>query len=356
MHHDNDHPERPRIRLYRASDADRVLCVFRDAIRVRGPEQYDDRQVAAWAAAADDPPTFHKRLKRGFTVVAEWDKHAVGFAQLFPSDVVEMMYCDPGHAHGGVGGQLLAALEQRAVSLGHIILDTKASLLSRPFFEKHGYHALELETVTRGGVAIPRMPMRKLLPAPTPSRWTIIGNAGSGKSTLAGKIARLTGAAVLDLDTLAWAEDTPTPERRPVDETRSLLESFCSEHASWIAEGCYEDLVAEILPFDPCLVWLHPPVDACLAQCRSRAFEPHKFASLEEQNAMLSSLLDWVADYPVRKGPMSEATHRALYETYQGRKYEMRPEGSPITLLTPMQATPTHESHANTDHHPAKQP
>ncbi len=324
----NDHPERLRIRLYRESDAERVLCIFRDVIRVRGPEQYDARQTAAWAAAADDPPSFRKRLALGFTVVAEQNGHTVGFAQLFPSDVVEMMYCDPGHSQGGIGGRLLAALEDRARSCGQIVLDTKASLLARPFFEKHGYQALGREVVTRGGVEIPRIPMRKLLPNPAPSRWAIIGNAGSGKTTLARKIAQLTGAAVVDLDTLAWAENTPTPERRPLDDTRSLLELFYSEHESWIAEGCYEDMVAGILTFDPCLVWLRTSVEACLAQCLSRGFEPHKFASPAEQNTALPALLEWVAEYPDREGPMSEAAHRALFETYRGRKHEVLPEGS----------------------------
>lgn len=163
MHHGND-PEHLRIRPYQESDADRVLCIFRDVIRARGPEQYVARQVAAWAAAADDPRSFHLRLTRGFTVVAEREGHAVGFAQLSPPDVVEMMYCDPGHARGGIGGRLLAVLEQRAAGLGQSVLDTKASLLARPFFEKHGFHALALETVTRGGVAIPRFHMRKVLP------------------------------------------------------------------------------------------------------------------------------------------------------------------------------------------------
>jgi GNAT superfamily N-acetyltransferase/adenylate kinase family enzyme len=348
----NHYPERLRIRLYRESDGDRLVRIFRDAIRALGPEQYDARQVAAWAAAADDPPTFHKRLARGFTVVAEQDGNAVGFAQLFPPDVVEMIYCDPGHAHGGIGGQLLVALEHRASSLGQVILDTKASLLARPFFEKHGYQALGREVVTREGVAIPRFPMRKLLPDPPPSRWAIIGNAGSGKTTLARKIAQLTGASVLDLDTLAWAANTPTPERRAVAETRRLLDSFGAEHETWIAEGCYEDLVAELLRFDPCLVWLRAGVGACLSHCRSREFEPHKFASLAEQNAALPALLEWVAGYPDREGPMSEAAHRALFETYQGRKREVVPEGNPTASFSPTQQAPTHESTTNTHHPP----
>jgi GNAT superfamily N-acetyltransferase len=325
----NDHPECPRIRPYRESDADRALDIFRRAIRHRGPERYNARQTAAWAAAANDPLSFHKRLARGFTVVAEKDWHAVGFAQLFPPDTVEMIYLDPDHAPGGIGGQLLTALERHARSLGQIVLDTKASLLARPFFGKHGYHALGRELVIREGVAIPRVPMRKLLPHPAPARWAIIGNAGSGKSTLARKIARLTGAAILNLDALAWAQDTPTPERRPLGDIQQQLDSFCAEHERWIAEGCYDDLVAGILRFGPCLVWLRTDVETCLARCRSRDFEPLKFASPEEQNAALPALLDWVAKYPERKGPMSEAAHHSLHEIYQGRKYQVRAEGCP---------------------------
>jgi hypothetical protein len=37
-------------------------------------------------------------------------------------------------------------------------------------------------------------------------------------------------------------------------------------------------------------------MDACLANNARRPWEPHKYASLEEQNSMVASLQAWVAD------------------------------------------------------------
>ena len=153
------------IRSYREADAECVARIFRDAVWMLGREKYDARQTAAWAAAADDLPSFRKRLAQGFTVVAEREGQAVAFGQLFPSDVVEMLYCDPAHARIGAGTLLLNALENQARSRGQIVLNTKSSLRARSFFNRHGYREVGKEIVTRNGVAIPRFSMRKLLPA-----------------------------------------------------------------------------------------------------------------------------------------------------------------------------------------------
>ena len=323
------HPPNPQlpsliVRPCEERDILSLLRIFCDAIHQIGRHHYAEVQISAWASSADDPESFRMRLAKGLTLVAERDGHVIAFAQLNPADVVDMLFCDPIHARGGVGGRLLAALEGHAEAAGQIVIDTKASLAARDFFAKHGYQSLGGEVVTRGGVAIPRVAMRKLLVEPTRQRWAILGNAGSGKSTLARKIAELTGAAVLDLDTVAWEGETSPPTRCLFSDSRRVIREFCSAHTKWIIEGCYEDLLAAALPLDPCLVWLHPGVDVCLARCRTRDYEDHKFANPAAQEAALPALLEWVAAYPIREGPMSEASHRNLYEGYEGRKFVTR--------------------------------
>jgi hypothetical protein len=94
-------------------------------------------------------------------------------------------------------------------------------------------------------------------------------------------------------------------------------------------------LVAATFPFDPCLVWLGTGVDECMARCRTRDFEAHKFASPSEQHAALPALLDWVEAYPLREGPMSQAAHRTLYEGFDGRKRETRASHRPSDPQSP---------------------
>ena len=153
-------------------------------------------------------------------------------------------------------------------------------------------------------------------------RIAILGNSGSGKSTLARWLARQTSAALLDLDTLAW-EPGQIAVARPEDVAEAEVRSFCQTHDDWIVEGCYANLLHATLAFAPRLVLLDPGLEQCIANCRARPWEPHKFASKAEQDKHLAFLLDWVAGYYRRAGVMSLAAHSALYEAYQGPKHQL---------------------------------
>lgn len=153
-------------------------------------------------------------------------------------------------------------------------------------------------------------------------RVAILGNSGSGKSTLARWLSARTGAALLDLDTIAW-EPGAEPVRRPEAAAGTDVRVFCSSHADWIVEGCYADLIDAALAFSPQLVFLNPGAEQCAANCRARPFEPHKFATEREQAEQLASLLVWVREYETRGGNLSLAGHRACFDAYRGPKLEI---------------------------------
>ena len=150
-------------------------------------------------------------------------------------------------------------------------------------------------------------------------RIAIIGNSGSGKSTLARAIARERGWPVLDLDTVVWEPKKIAVPRDPV-AAREDVERFCAANADWILEGCYADLIGESLRHSPLLIFMDPGVEQCLANCRGRAWEPHKYASKAEQDEKLAFLLTWVRDYYERDGSTSLKDHEALYLSYAGPK------------------------------------
>jgi adenylate kinase family enzyme len=154
-------------------------------------------------------------------------------------------------------------------------------------------------------------------------RYAIIGNSGSGKSTLAARLAARHGLVRLDLDTVAWEPHVVGVPRNFATAAADVAR-FCAEHDDFVIEGCYEDLIAASFPFRPRLVFLDPGVEVCERHCRQRPFEPHKYASSAGQNEKLESLLRWVRDYYVRQGPMSHATHSALYAGYRGPKERHR--------------------------------
>jgi len=68
-----------------------------------------------------------------------------------------------GSARRGVFSALLdeATTRLRAAGLAH--MDTHASLVARPVFERHGFAVIARETVARGGVGLDRFVMRRAL-------------------------------------------------------------------------------------------------------------------------------------------------------------------------------------------------
>lgn len=111
---------------------------------------------------------------------------------------------------------------------------------------------------------------------------------------------------------------------RPASRARADLDAFCGRSAAWIVEGCYGELVAAILQRSPLLVLLDPGEAACVAHCRARPWEQHKYASRAEQDERLGFLLDWVAAYYTRQDSMSLHGHRALFDDYDGPKCDLR--------------------------------
>jgi adenylate kinase family enzyme len=148
-------------------------------------------------------------------------------------------------------------------------------------------------------------------------RIAIMGNSGSGKSSL----ARTLDGPILDLDTIFWEPNQIAVKR---DSTAVLadLDAFIARD-EWIIEGVYGGLIERALALGPELTFCNPGERACLANCRGRPWEPHKYPSKEAQDSMLEPLLAWVSAYYTRDDDMSLARHRAIFDAYAGPKGEI---------------------------------
>lgn len=149
----------------------------------------------------------------------------------------------------------------------------------------------------------------------------IFGNSGSGKSTLSKDYVDKLALPYLDLDTVAWQTIEPV-SRKPVEDSSEIINEFIETNSEWVIEGCYTDLLTLVIDKASEIVFLNPGVQACLNNCRSRPWEPHKYVSLDEQNKNLQMLLEWVEQYPVRNDEFSLASHQALFEGFKGKKTE----------------------------------
>lgn len=152
-------------------------------------------------------------------------------------------------------------------------------------------------------------------------RIILLGNAGAGKSTLARKLMGANLVPRFSLDEVAYAGSA---ERRPLADSIVDVKRFIWANESWIIEGCYADIIEPILPECDELIFLNPGVEACLAHCRARPWEPEKFNSRREQDANLENLLGWVALYETREDEYGLKRHRLLFDAFKGKKHEYR--------------------------------
>jgi putative acetyltransferase len=146
-------------------DAAPLAALFRAAILTLAAPHYDAAQRAAWASVADDLDAFDARLARGVTLVAVHDGEPVAFGQLFPCDHVEMLYVAPGWTRRGLASALIVRFEALAREAQASTLDTDASALARPVFERAGFSLVAAESVRRGSVSLPRFHLCKPLRA-----------------------------------------------------------------------------------------------------------------------------------------------------------------------------------------------
>jgi len=150
----------------------------------------------------------------------------------------------------------------------------------------------------------------------------IFGNSGSGKSTLASALAASRGFAHLDLDPLAWLPTSP-PQRAPRADANTQLQDFIKGNAAssgWVIEGCYTDLLALVSADADHIVFMNLPVEACIANAKTRPWESHKYPSKAAQDANLEMLIGWIAQYDERDDEFSYAAHLEFYTRFHGRK------------------------------------
>ena len=140
----------------------------------------------------------------------------------------------------------------------------------------------------------------------------------------------------LDLDTIVW-ELGKVAVARPTGAVQADLQRFVDTQTRWVIEGCYAEWVEVASAYCTELVFLNPGEAVCVAHCRARPWEPHKYKSLEDQNKMLEVLLKWVRAYYTREDSCSLMRHRRLFDQFSGAKREFT---AAVVLDTP-ETTPS---------------
>jgi putative acetyltransferase len=150
------------IRRAAPADAERILRLHVDSIRRVCAASYTPQQIDAWTRAKR-AEHYTQAMKNGESMfVAESSGECLGFSAL-RGDFVMAVYVSPDHQRRGIGGALLAALEQDARQRHIIELQLKSTLNAEGFYTSRGYRRVEPSVHVMHGVEVPCVKMQKRL-------------------------------------------------------------------------------------------------------------------------------------------------------------------------------------------------
>lgn len=151
------------IRPYERNDAEALVTLFYETVRVVNAADYTAEQLHAWAPVIPDPAVWHERMAKRHTLVVEEKGKLFAFAELDDSGYLEMFYCRHDIQRQGIGSWLFDQLQTDAVELGLSRIFTDASITARPFFERQGFRLVKQNSVVRDGVEMINFTMEKRL-------------------------------------------------------------------------------------------------------------------------------------------------------------------------------------------------
>ncbi|MBY5935767.1 GNAT family N-acetyltransferase [Marinobacter nauticus] len=153
------------IRKYRIQDLSPVVRLFTDSVHELTAGAYDETQRYAWASRTPHLDTWRERLESLETLVAEEGSDLAGFISYEKDGTIDLVFTAPNYARRGIASALYHEAEQQLKDLGVTELKTEASVVARPFFERHGFEVVDEQRVTVRGAQFLRYLMRKKLDA-----------------------------------------------------------------------------------------------------------------------------------------------------------------------------------------------
>jgi len=151
------------IRKYRIQDLSPVVRLFTDSVHELTAGAYDETQRYAWASRTPHLDTWRERLESPETLVAEEGSDLAGFISYEKDGTIDLVFTAPNYARRGIASALYHEAEQQLKDLGVTELKTEASVVARPFFERHGFEVVDEQRVTVRGAQFLRYLMRKSL-------------------------------------------------------------------------------------------------------------------------------------------------------------------------------------------------
>ena len=158
-------------------------------------------------------------------------------------------------------------------------------------------------------------------------RVFIIGNGGSGKTWLTQKLSVELSVPSVHLDDLHWLPNFVG--ERPRGERDRLVDD-AANGPSWIMEGIYGSVLAQVFARVTTLIWLDPSLDECLSNLMNRG---QAGGGTDEQ---FEELLDYTRAYHDRQNLNSYEGHRRLFAEFGLAKFRLCNRADTLSFLLGM--------------------
>lgn len=153
---------RPQWNIRRAAlnDIPALKSLYLATITTVCAADYTPEQIRAWSATAERTESLARRIESQYFIVAiSSNDEIIGFASFEEPDYLDMMYVHKDFQHRGVGGSLLKAIREKAFKFCATKIVSDVSVTARPFFEKHGFHLVQEQTVRIGDIELTNFKM-----------------------------------------------------------------------------------------------------------------------------------------------------------------------------------------------------
>lgn len=140
------------IRPATLEDIPEITSLFRNTITHISAKHYSEKQIKAWASAADDIEEWEKRIQKLYFILAEIDNNIVGFAYLKNGNYFDGLFVHKDFQRQGVGSKLLRIIESKVMMNDFEVLKSDVSKTALPFFDNKYFEVIKKQKKTYKGV------------------------------------------------------------------------------------------------------------------------------------------------------------------------------------------------------------
>lgn len=141
---------RIEIRLYKSSDIDEIIQMFKDSISSACKNDYSAQEIEAWINALDRDK-LQDRFLGSYSIAAIVEGIIVGFGNIdIEKRYLDCLYVKPKFYRSGIATKICEELENKVLGT----ISVHSSKTAKAFFLNRGYKLIAEQTVVRNEIKL----------------------------------------------------------------------------------------------------------------------------------------------------------------------------------------------------------